>query len=64
MSNLKFSFVGKHAQDLHDGRMVVPGQEVTLTATEAKEPHNARLIEEGQLLPHAAKADKPKEGDA
>lgn len=37
--------------DLHDGRMLAPGSEVSLTADEQKESHNATLIEGGRLSP-------------
>ena len=40
---------------LADGRVLVPGEPVDLDDDAQKDPHNARLIEEGQLL----KLDQP-----
>lgn len=35
---------------LADGRVVVPGEPIELSKDDLKDPHNMRLIEEGQLL--------------
>jgi hypothetical protein len=35
---------------LADGRVLVPGEPVDLDDDAQQDPHNARLIEEGQLL--------------
>lgn len=43
--------ISSHVEDLHDGRVVEPGGFAELTVEEEKEPHNARLIEEGLLIP-------------
>lgn len=43
---------------LSDGRVLVPGEDpVKLTAEEQDDPHNKRLIEEGQMI-----EVKPKKG--
>jgi plastocyanin len=58
VSNLKFSFVGTYAQDLADGKIVAPGDEVTLSAKDAENPHNARLIADGLLIGKGEKAQE------
>lgn len=40
---------------LADGRVLVPGEPVELKPEEAREPHNARLIEEGQIVEYKEK---------
>jgi hypothetical protein len=44
-------------RNLASGRMLTPGETFDLSAEEAKDPHNQRLIEEGHLL----KVEKKKE---
>ena len=39
-----------HDQDLADGRVVEPGGRVSLTADEARDPHNHDLIVRGLLV--------------
>lgn len=40
---------------LADGRVLIPGEPVELDPDQAKEPHNKRLIDEGQLVEQKAK---------
>lgn len=55
--------VGRHAEDLADGRVLAPGEEASLSAEQARDEHNARLIEEGKLSKVArAKSDKNNDG--
>jgi hypothetical protein len=42
--------VGLHAEDLADGRMVGPGESVTLDDELLNDPHNKRLIYEGIFI--------------
>lgn len=35
---------------LADGRILTPGEPVNLTADDVKDPHNKRLIDEGQIV--------------
>jgi hypothetical protein len=35
---------------LADGRVIVPGESFTLNAEDLKDPHNKRLIDEGQIV--------------
>lgn len=54
-------------QDLADGKVLAPGETVDLSAEQAKEPHNKRLIDEGALVKPSAKKqsdDPEKEADA
>lgn len=45
-----YKSVSTHVEDLSDGRSVAPGDSVTLTAEELKDPHNARLVDEGVFI--------------
>lgn len=47
----KFAYVGRVPQDLEGGRVLAPGDPCKLSVDEQKLPHNARLIEEGLLVP-------------
>jgi len=60
-----FTFIGTHVTDLASGRTVEPGEQVTLSNDDQNEPHNAALIEDGQLVPVEAQKSggKKKEGD-
>lgn len=53
-----FKVGGTHPVDLASGRLVEPGEVVTLSAADQKEQHNALLIKEGLLF----KAVEGKEG--
>lgn len=46
---MKYTNVG-NLTDLADGRIAEPGQSVELSADQADDPHNKRLIESGQLV--------------
>jgi hypothetical protein len=46
----KYRYVGRHIDDLADGRTVEPGQTVALDEAAVADPHNARLIDEGLLV--------------
>jgi hypothetical protein len=54
---VKFTFVGSHSDDLANGRPLAIGDVVDLTRDQQAEPHNARLIESGSLIP--SKPQKP-----
>jgi hypothetical protein len=56
-----FTYYGRHADTLGDGSPLAPGQSVQLSAGDVKEPHNARLIREGLLLPQDGNAEPTKE---
>lgn len=60
----EYKHVGTHAEILASGRPVGVGELVTLTADELRDPDNARLIEEGILIPTEEDEKKPtkKEG--
>ena len=45
-----FRSVSSHVEDLASGRTLAPGEFVDLTKEEQKDPHNARLLEEGILI--------------
>lgn len=45
-------------QDLTGGRVVAPGERVSLSASDERDAHNARLISEGQLIKVPAKQVK------
>lgn len=47
----RYRNIDQGPRDLADGRIVPRGGWVELTAAEAKEPHNAALIDEGFLIP-------------
>jgi hypothetical protein len=51
MAKTEHRWVGTHVQDLADGRMLAIGEFVELDDEDLKDPHNARLIEEGLLVP-------------
>lgn len=40
-----------HAEDLADGRSIASGAQVSLSAEEQKDPHNAAIIADGRLSP-------------
>lgn len=42
--------VGKHAEELAGGRVVGPGEVVDLSAEDASDEHNKRLIDEGIFI--------------
>ena len=44
-------YVGKHLDDLADGRVLVPGQTYELDDAALAEPHNVQRIDEGLLIP-------------
>jgi hypothetical protein len=46
-----YKFVGRHLDDLADGRVLEPGQVCKLDKTAEEHPHNQRLITEGLLIP-------------
>lgn len=56
----EFAYVGNHVQDLDGGRMMGPGERVTLSADDQKLSTNARLIDEGLLVPTGHRGTKPK----
>lgn len=58
-SKTEFRFVGAHAGDLADGRILEPGALYTLTEEEQADPHNRAHLDGGLLIP--TKPDK--EGD-
>lgn len=45
----EFRHVGRHSEDLADGRVVSPGESVELSAEDQRDPHNKRLLDEGIL---------------
>lgn len=59
MSKGTYTNVGTHPEDVADGRIVGPGNQVSIDATD---PHNKRLITDGILIevPKAGKADPVK----
>lgn len=58
-----YKSVSTHVEDLSDGRSVAPGDSITLTAEELKDPHNARLIDEGVfIVVEETKEDKTEKG--
>ena len=52
----RFRFVGRHIDDLADGRILEPGQFVELNDSEIDDPHNQLRISDGLLI----EVDKPK----
>ena len=58
-SKAKYRYIGTVVGDLHDGRILVPGEVYALTAAEVDDPHNQQLIESGKLI----EAVESKEGD-
>jgi len=59
----KYRHGGDHVIDLDDGRMVEPGEIISLTGEEAGSPTTAVYIEEGTLFELEEKKDKTmKEG--
>lgn len=50
MTDQRFRYVGRHVDDLHDGRPLEPGSYVTLTADQADHPHNQSRIQAGLLI--------------
>lgn len=61
---MKYRYRGNRPADLADGRIVASDETVELSAAAVKLPHNARLIERGDLLPlkTTTKADKGSAG--
>jgi hypothetical protein len=49
----KYWFIGEHAEDLGEGQMLEPGQEVELSEKEAKP-----LLEAGKLYQPSAKKEE------
>jgi hypothetical protein len=47
---------------LASGRAGVPGETFDLSAEEAKDPHNKRLLDEGHILAVEPKAKKKEDG--
>jgi hypothetical protein len=59
----RYRFVGSHADQLASGRPIAPGEFVDLTAEEAKDPYNAMLIADGNLVdPEGFAPDAPEPG--
>jgi hypothetical protein len=58
---MKYTVESTHAEVLADGKLVNPNEEVTLTKKAAEEDHNARLIDEGRLMPVNSTEDKEDE---
>lgn len=56
----RFKFVGRRPDDLHDGRVLLPGEFYTLTGAEIADPHNQSRIDSGLLLEAPAHSQKPK----
>lgn len=54
--------LGTSERVLASGRVIVPGERITLAEEDQKDEHNARLIEEGQLLEVQTKANPKKDG--
>jgi pyruvate/2-oxoglutarate dehydrogenase complex dihydrolipoamide acyltransferase (E2) component len=52
-----YKYVGRHLDDLHDGRVVAPGQTVDLDDRAAADPHNAQRIQAGLLIPVQQETD-------
>jgi hypothetical protein len=59
-----FKFIGTHAEDLADGRLLVPGETVSLTSEDLKDPHNARYVDEGLLISAGKPASSSKGGES
>jgi hypothetical protein len=60
-------FVGSHQEDLADGSILTPGQEVDLDADALGEERNKQLVDDGLLInidDHKAAEPKQLEGDA
>jgi hypothetical protein len=57
----RLKFVGRHLDDLADGRVLEPGEIYTLTAAELADPHNQLRIESGLLI--EAPAHTAKKGE-
>lgn len=57
-SGTEYKCISDHAEDLSGGQIVAPGESVKLTEKEVEDPHNARLIEEGKLIPTKQESDK------
>jgi hypothetical protein len=58
---MKYRYVGAHVDNLDDGTVIAPLQEVTLSADAEKGKHASRLLDQGLLLeikPKAASAAK------
>jgi hypothetical protein len=51
MAELEYRFVGNHAQDLADGRMLAPGESVVLSEEDVRDPHNEALLADEVLIP-------------
>lgn len=59
-SKTRFRFVGRRPDDLHDGRVLEPGEFYTLTRDETANPHNQLRIESGLLIEAPAHTTKVK----
>lgn len=62
-SKTSFRFVGRHVDDLADGRSLEPGQFVELTQAELDDPHNQQRISEGLLIEVEKPSRAGKEND-
>lgn len=50
MTKTDYRFVSAHVDNLDDGQTVEPGQKISLDDAAAKQPHAARMIDDGLLL--------------
>lgn len=48
---MEYKNVGNHAFDLASGRVLAPGETDELSDEDVKDPHNASLIDDGNLIP-------------
>ena len=63
----EYKHLGEHADELANGRPVGPGEILSLTAEEEKDPHNESLIERGILVsttPDKGSAKKKEGGES
>lgn len=57
----EFAHVGRHAEDLAGGRVLLPGERIKLSAAAQDLKHNKRLIDGGKLAPVSSKTAKKEE---
>lgn len=58
---MKYFVHSTHAETLHDGRTVAPGEEVEFSSEEENDAHNQKLIEHGILSTEDPNADEGRE---
>lgn len=59
----KYRYVGRHPEPTADSVMRGPGEFLTLTEEQEKDPHNARLIDNKLLIPVNPSDSNKEKGD-